>query len=152
MTFKRKINKKGHRARYNARLITKGYVQKQGDDCDKPFAPVVPFSVLLLVHGRFILKGWHLHHADIFTAFLNGKTDGELYVEWNALTNRLLRSLYVFKQSPRLWYETLSASLQQYGFIQLESCEFVSKITKNKFEVTVMVYVDDIIILSDARN
>lgn len=132
------------------RLVSKGYVQRQGVDYDETFAPVVPFSVVLLVLGRFISKGLHVHHADISTAFLIGNIDGELSVEWNTITYRLLKSMYGLNQLPRPWYKTLKKSLQLFGSIQLESCECVFKIKKDIFEVIFMVHVDGIIILSGA--
>lgn len=45
------------------------------------FAPVVRLNVLLLVEVEFIAMGWHLHHEDISTAFLNADSDGNLYVK-----------------------------------------------------------------------
>lgn len=108
--------------------------------------------MLLLVLGSYVSKRWHVQLADIYTAFTSGKIDGELYVEWNTITYKLPKSLYGSKQSPRLWYESLIGSLKQFGFIQLESCEIFPKVTKDRFEVIVMVHVYDIIILSDALN
>lgn len=56
MIFKRKLNERDHIVQYEARLLAKRYVQKQGVEYDKTLAPIVPFSVLLLVVGWFITK------------------------------------------------------------------------------------------------
>lgn len=74
---------------------------------------VVPFEVLPLIVGKYISIGWHVHHGDIFTAFLIGDVDGELYIRVRNSCYTLQKSLYDLKQSPHLWHKKLENSLQK---------------------------------------
>lgn len=64
--------------RYEVRLVEMGYVQKEGAHHDETFLPVIPFDVLLPIVGRHTSACWHVHQADISTAFLKVYVDGEL--------------------------------------------------------------------------
>ena len=89
-----------------------------------------------------------MHHADISTAFLNGVIDGQIFVEWDGKTYELRKALYGLKQSPRLWYERLSKELQKFGFAKLNSTECVFRRGEGTEMVVLMVYVDDLLVLS----
>jgi hypothetical protein len=88
---------------------------------------------------------------DVETAFLNAKTNTDIYVElppkWKAmgLTDNevalLLQALYGLKQSPRLWQLTLRKALKSLGFEPLitDSCLFINR----QDGILVVTYVDD---------
>lgn len=99
--------------RYQARLVAKGYAQIAGIDFDKMFAPVVriEFVRCLLSYADFRrLRG---RHIDATTAFLNGKSHLQLYIQqpegfispqFRQKALLLNKSLYGLKQAPRIWY------------------------------------------------
>lgn len=58
--------------------VEKGYVQKDGVNYDKKFAPVISFDVLLFITRQFTSVDCHAHHADISTACLKGVNDSAL--------------------------------------------------------------------------
>lgn len=55
VVIKRKLNGQERFAWYKAHLFTKGYFQKDGVNYDETFAPGIPFDVLLLIVGTFIM-------------------------------------------------------------------------------------------------
>ena len=63
--------------RYKARLIVKGFQQKEGIDYTEIFSPVVKMSTIRLVLGG---KSLHLEQLDVKTAFLYGNLEENLYM------------------------------------------------------------------------
>ena len=114
--WKKKLDDAGKVARFKAELVAKGFYQQYGVNFDETFSPVVPYDALLVALGMALSKDWHIHHADIATAFLNGIIDGEVFVKWKGVAYKLLKSLYGLQHSPRLWYQRLSTALLEYGF------------------------------------
>ena len=58
--------------RYRARLVAKGYSQREGVKYQEVYAPVSKHSTLRTVLSVVAAEDWHLHQLDITTAFLNG--------------------------------------------------------------------------------
>lgn len=54
------------------------YVQKDGAKYEKTMEPVIPSDGLFLIVGKFTSVGGRVHHAEIFTAFLNRDIDKKL--------------------------------------------------------------------------
>lgn len=123
MVFKQKLDDQGLISRYKARRVVKRFFQKEGIDYLETFASVVSFHILLLLVGKFISKGWHVHHANISPAFLNGDIDGDLFVSWPDVAYQFKKILYGLRQSPPIWYEKLNNLLQGFGFKQFTSYE-----------------------------
>src|SRR6201999_2738038 len=61
---------------------------------------------------------------------------------------KLNKSLYGFKQSPRLWSKRLAEVLTHMGFKQLKSDTSIYIFVKNNVKVIVPVFVDDITLAS----
>ncbi|GKF79472.1 retrovirus-related pol polyprotein from transposon TNT 1-94 [Tanacetum coccineum] len=91
---------------------------------------------------------------DVKTAFLNGNLREEVYVSqpgrFMDLDNpyhvyKLKKALYVLKQAPRAWYDTLSSFLISQDFSKglVDPTLFIRK--EDKELLLVQVYVDDII-------
>lgn len=59
-------------AKYKARLVVKGYAQKQGIDYDEVFAPVAQHDTVRLLIALAAHEGWEVHHMDVKSVFLNG--------------------------------------------------------------------------------
>ena len=79
--YKLKKNAKGKVERYKARLVVKGYSQRQGIDYDEVFAPVAHLEIIRLLISLAALNQWRIFQMDVKFAFLNGYFEEELYVE-----------------------------------------------------------------------
>ncbi|MCH85090.1 copia-type polyprotein, partial [Trifolium medium] len=109
--YKVKVNPKGEVTRHKARLLVKGFLQKQGIDFNEVFAPVAWMETIRLVTAIAHYNGWSMHQMDVKCAFLNGPLDEEVYVvqppgftvkgsESMVYRNK---ALYGLKQAPRAW-------------------------------------------------
>ncbi|KAL6325227.1 hypothetical protein AAG906_023072 [Vitis piasezkii] len=105
--FKTKRDSSGKIERYKARLVVKGYSQREGIDFKETFSPVSTkdsFRVIMAIVAHFDLE---LHQMDVKTAFLNGDLDEEVYMEQpigfvevgkEDLVCKLNKSIYGLKQ------------------------------------------------------
>lgn len=153
--FKIKRNTNGDIIKYKARIVAKGYVQKEGVDFDEIFAPVTRIETVRMLLALAANNGWEVHHLDVKTAFLNGEIREEVYVQQpegfvqkgrEDLVYRLVKALYGLRQAPRAWYEKLSRFLEELGLQRCphEHAVYTKKIDKEILIIT--VYVDDILV------
>ena len=78
--FKQKTNAEGKVCRYKARLVCKGFMQREGIDFVEAFAPVAKFQsirCLVAIAAYYVLK---LEQMDVVTAFLNPDVEEEIYI------------------------------------------------------------------------
>ncbi|RVW47729.1 Retrovirus-related Pol polyprotein from transposon TNT 1-94 [Vitis vinifera] len=66
--------------RYKARLVVKGFQQKEGIDYTEIFSPVVKMSTIRLVLGMVAAENLHLEQLDVKTTFLHGDLEEDLYM------------------------------------------------------------------------
>mgnify|MGYP001011468312 CR=1 FL=1 len=113
--------------RFKARLVVKGFKQKEGIDYTEIFAPVVKISTIRVVLSIVAAEDLHLEQLDVKTAFLHGDLEEDIYmhqpegfVEENKgnLVYKLRKSLYRLKQIPRQWYKRFDTFIAKTGFIR----------------------------------
>ncbi|KAK8696391.1 hypothetical protein V6N13_001527 [Hibiscus sabdariffa] len=95
--------------KYKARLVIKGYRQKEDLDYFETYSPVSRITSIRMILVIAALQNLEAHQMDIKTAFLNGELDEEIYMEQpeghvvsgeERKVCRLVKSLYGLKQAP----------------------------------------------------
>ena len=141
--------------RYKARLVVKGFQQKEGVDYNEIFSPVVKLTTIRLVLKIVAAENLHLEQLDVKTAFLHGDLEEELYMrqpegfikeDRKNLVCRLKKSLYGLKQAPRQWYKKFDSFMSSHGFTrcQADHCCYFKKIDNNF--IILLLYVDDMLV------
>jgi hypothetical protein len=78
--FKKKLRSDDTIDKYKARLMAKGYTQKEGEDFFDTYSPV---SRLTTIHALLTLAASHgllIHQMDVKATFLNGELEEEIYM------------------------------------------------------------------------
>ena len=95
--------------KYKARLVIKGYKQKEGLDYFDTYSLVTRISSIRMLIAIATIHNLEIHQMDVKTAFLNGDLDEEIYMEQpegfivpgqEKKVCRLVKSLYGLKQAP----------------------------------------------------
>eukprot|EP00253_Pinus_taeda_P023450 PITA_23450 len=73
--------KDGGRKRYNARLVVKGFAQKNGIDFDEIFSPIVKMTSIRTILSLVVAEDLHLEQLDVMTTFLHGDLEEEIYMQ-----------------------------------------------------------------------
>eukprot|EP00873_Tetraselmis_striata_P046153 jgi/Tetstr1/466417/TSEL_010945.t1 len=156
--FKVKANSDGSVNRFKARLVAQGFSQQAGVDYHATFSPVVKLSTLRTCLAVAAARGMHIHQIDIETAFLNASLKEEIYMRQpkgaedgtdNVL--RLLKSIYGLKQASREWYELIHKTLTGLGLASSNSDTSMYSMNHPRYGICiVLVYVDDILVVSDS--
>ena len=155
--FKAKYGSQGNIERYKARVVARGFQQKQGIDYDETYAPVVKYPALRALLSYAVSENMLIHQMDVVTAFLNGKLDEEIYMVQpegfikpgsENLVCKLNKSLYGLKQAPRLWNALLDEFLKQNDFCQSHADQCIYVQGKSDDLTIIAVYVDDMVIAS----
>lgn len=141
--------------RYKARLVVKGFQQKEGIDYTEIFSPVVKLMTIRTVLGLVVKEDLHLQQMDVKTAFLHGDLDEEIYM-WQPqgfelkgkeeLVCKLQKSLYGLKQAPRQWYKRFDSFMKSNNFVRCEAdhCCYIKRFDNSY--IILLLYVDDMLI------
>ncbi|KAE8688563.1 Retrovirus-related Pol polyprotein from transposon TNT 1-94 [Hibiscus syriacus] len=141
--------------RYKARLVVKGFQQKEGIDYNEIFSPVVKLSTIRLVLKIVAAENLHLEQLDVKTTFLHGDLEEEIYMRQpegfietgkKNLVCRLKKRLYGLKQAPRQWYKKFDSFMSSSGFTrcQADHCCYIKRFD-NSF-IILLLYVDDMLV------
>nr|GEY55505.1 hypothetical protein [Tanacetum cinerariifolium] len=108
-----------------ARLVARGYRQKEGIDFEESFAPVARLEAIRIFLAYATNKNMVVYQMDVKTTFLNGNLREEVYVSQPYgfvdpdnpnHVYKLKKALYGLKQAPRAWYDMLSSFMLSQDF------------------------------------
>jgi histone deacetylase 1/2 len=159
--FKIKRKADGNIDRYMARLVAKGFKQRYELDYEDTFSPVVKPTTIRLLLSMAITHGWHLRQLDIQNAFLHGVLEEEVFMRQRpgfedstrvGYLCRLDKALYGLKQAPRAWHARLSSVLTSLGFTPSTADTSLFILRGRTITVYLLVYVDDIIMVSSSTT
>ncbi|GKB22798.1 ribonuclease H-like domain-containing protein [Tanacetum coccineum] len=157
--WKIKYKSTGAIERYKARVVAKGFSQREGFDYLETFSPVVKMSTVRCMLTVAICNNWDFFQLDINNAFLYGDLTKDVYMTLppgfdndKSKVCKLNKSLYGLKQAPRQWNAKLTKALTEHGFVQskFDYSLFIKK-SDNVF-IVLLVYVDDIVITRNDLN
>ena len=152
--YKVKCKADGSIERLKAKLVVKGFTEKEGLDYIETFSPMVKMMTIRVLMTIAVKKGWHLHQLDVSNAFLHGDLYEEIYMKlplgvYSDIPGdvyKLQKSLYGLKQASRQWYEKLSSVLLKRGYVHSEN-DYSLFCRKDADSVVFLaVYVDDILL------
>jgi hypothetical protein len=153
--FKLKRDEVGAIIKHKARLVARGFLQREGIDFDDAFAPVARMDSVRLLLELAAQEGWRVHHMDVKSAFLNGDLKEEVYVhqppgfaipDKEGKVLRLHKALYGLRQAPRAWNAKLDSTLRRMGFEQSLHEAAVYRRGNGGNVLLVGIYVDDLVI------
>lgn len=155
--YKYKFNVDGTMERPKARLVVCGNRQVEGRDYGETFAPVAKITTVRTLLEVAVARNWEIHQMDVHNAFLHGdlkeddymKMPPGFYGDSPSKVCKLRKSLYGLKQAPRCWFAKLTTALKRFGFKQSYSDYSLFTFIKGGKSLRVLVYVDDLILVSN---
>ena len=159
--FKKKLNEEGQVIISKAILVSKAYAQIEVIDFDETFSLVARLEALRMSLALAGYKGFKVYQMDVKSAFLNGKLEEEVYIEWSEgfwlsgekdYVCKLKKAIYGIKQAPRARYVKLDKYLHQQGFQRgIKDKNLYIKLDHDNM-IVIVSYVDDIIFGSNNDN
>jgi hypothetical protein len=67
--------------KYKARIVARGFSQKEGIDYEETFVPIARYTSIRTIIALAAKMEWKLHQMDVKTTFLNGVIEEEVYIE-----------------------------------------------------------------------
>lgn len=144
--------------RYKARLVARGFSQRQGIDYQETFAPVVRHSTIRTVFSIVAERDLDIVQFDVKTAFLYGELQEELYMSQpeGYITEgkeeqvcALKKCLYGLKQASRVWSEKFCSFLLKFGLTRSKTDQCLFFCRQGEELTIILIYVDDGIIASN---
>nr|KYP66638.1 Retrovirus-related Pol polyprotein from transposon TNT 1-94 [Cajanus cajan] len=106
--FKTKCDSHGNLECYKAKLVAKGFTQKDGIDYKETFSPVSKKDSLRIIMALVAHYDLELHQMDVKTVFLNGDLEEDVYMDQpmgfinkgkEHMVCKLKKSIYGLKQA-----------------------------------------------------
>ena len=159
--FKTKNDSLGNIERHKARLIAKGFTQREGIDYTKTFSPVSKkdsFQIIMALVSHFDFDLYQMHAK---TAFLNGNLEEEVYMkqpegfsfsEGEHLVCKFKKSIYGLKQASHQWYLKFHEVITSFDFEEniMDRCIY-QKVNGSNICFLVL-YVDDILLATNDKG
>ena len=142
----------GNRIKDKARLVGKGYTQQLGIDYNETWAAVARLESIRMtaaIAAKLDLKLWRL---DFVGAYLNSVTKEEIYMKqpdgfvevgFEDHVAKLIHTIYGTMQGGHDWYETLSTTYDELGYITSRADPCVRIKQENGNYTITNTYTDD---------
>ena len=152
--FKTKLDESGSIARYKARLVALGNLQREGIDYNDVFAPVAHLTTIRLLLAVAAKYKTRPKASDAVTAFVqSNKLKEKVYIAppqgMSLPDNSVLllnKPIYGLKQAPREWNNTIHTWLvEDFGFkpSQADPCLYVYRDGDDL--IILIIWVDDMV-------
>ena len=92
--------------KYKARLVVKGFQQKERVDYTEILSPVVETTTIIVVLSLMVVDNLHLEQLDVKTAFLHSDLDEEIYMKQPVGFIEEGKEEMVCRLKKSLWFET----------------------------------------------
>ena len=150
--FDWKTNEHAHVVRAKARLVARGFKQREGIDYFETFAPTPAASCIRLLGAIACELDLDLCHFDAEQAFVQSTLEEDVFMrlpqgcgEMSGKVVRLNRSLYGLKQASRSWHNHLLSHMKSLGFEQSPADACVMRLIESgTVSIVTVVHVDDI--------
>ncbi|SNX85305.1 related to retrotransposon protein [Melanopsichium pennsylvanicum] len=150
-----KLDADGIPIRHKARLVARGFTQREGIDFEETFAPVAPVSAIRGLLALAVERDWETHQLDITQAYLNSTLKHVIYMKPPNGSNvpegkvyLVKKGLYGLKQSGREWHLEFDKFLRSSNFHRVDCAPCVyTRGTGDNFAI-VVIYVDDTLIIA----
>ncbi|CAI7756072.1 unnamed protein product [Closterium sp. NIES-54] len=144
---------------FKARYVARGFSQHEGVDFFQTFAPTLKMTTLRVLLHVAAHRDYELHSLDFSTAFHQGRLHEEIWLrrpsgftdtfpprtQWS-----LRRPVYVLRQSPCEWHDTLRSMLRDLGF-RPSSSDPSLFVRVGSTPFLILVYVDDLVFATANR-
>ena len=128
--------KKEKLLKYKARLVVKGFSQKQGSNLDEIFSPVVKMCSIRVILGLAASINLELEQFNVNIVLLHGDCDENIFIEEpkgfkvkkkKGVVYKLKKSLNRLKQGPQQWYKKFDSFMmsQEYNKTIAYPCVYV---------------------------
>ncbi|CAI7757753.1 unnamed protein product [Closterium sp. NIES-53] len=138
---------------FKVRYEARGFSQRERVDFFQTFAPTPKMTTLRVLLHVAAQRDYKLHSLDFSTAFLQGRLHEEIWLrhplgftgtfptgtQWS-----LRRPVYVLRQLPREWHDTLRSTLRGLGF-RPSSVDLSLFVRASYTPFFILVYVDDLV-------
>ena len=153
--FAKKIDHSTGHILFRARLVAKGFRQRDGIDYKEVFSPVAKYCTVRYFLALAAQKELNMMKLDVKTAFLPGKLEEELYMEQpegfvekgkEHFVYQFFKALYGLKQASRAWYNPIDNFLKSVGFKSTNADASLYIRIREGSITLLLVYVDDMLL------
>lgn len=120
LNYQKKLNENGEIMKNKARLVVQRYCKEEGVDFDEIFAPAAILESIKMMLAFAYYYDFVIYEMDVKSIFQNGFLQEDLHIKQPSGFEDPKQAKYVFiihkvlyglKQTPRVWYKSLSSFL-----------------------------------------
>ena len=140
--------------------MAREYSQKQGIDYSETFSPTTRIESVRTLIQLATQNKWKLNQMDVKGAYLHAPIESDVFIQQpldyeqqgGNFVWKVNKSLYRLKQSGRNWNKLLHQYLTEMSFRQSNADPCVFSKTMGNEIIILLVWVDDVIIISSSSE